>query len=161
MLFRLICQVLRLLGLFFCVLDRLAGLVLSEAGSSAVLLRGVIGSFLLLLVEKRAHPSQRIARDDDASRDDGLGASNVAVTAAFLVLARVGVQNVILAVSDETKGEVCVVQHGTLDLFGVLLDNGKGVIDSSENVGANGIGFGDDGSDVAIGTLGIGNEGRN
>ena len=130
-------------------------------GSGTVFLSRVIRPLFLLLPQERAQPCKRIARDHQAGRNHGLGTGYVAIATALLVLAGVGVQDIVLAVTDEAEGEVCVVQDGALDLLGVFFDDGEGVVHFGESVGAEGVGFGDVGSYVSVGTLGVGDEGCN
>ena len=130
-------------------------------GSSTVFLGRVVSPFILLLTQERAQPSQRIARNYQSRSDYSLGASNIAITTAFLVLHRIGVQDIILAITSQAEWEVCVVQHSTLDFLGIFLHNGKGVVHSGKSIGAEGVGFGNVWSDVAVRALGIWDEGSN
>jgi len=126
----------------------------------AVLLGGKVSALLLLLPEEGAHPGKGVRGHNKASCDEGFAASDVAVTTALLVLGGVGVEEVVLAVADQAEGRVGVVHHGTLDLLGVLLNDGKLLVDCAQDVGADRVGFGDVGLDVAVRTLGVGDKGR-
>lgn len=66
--------------------------------------RLIIPSLLLRLVlclllfrgEERAHPGQAIASHDERSSDDGFATGDDTIATAFLVFARIGIENVIL-----------------------------------------------------------------
>ena len=105
---------------------------------------------LLLRAQEVANPSERIGGEDEAGGDDSLSTSHHAVSAALLVLAAIGVQRVILTLTRKTDGEEGVVQHGSLDLGCVLLDDGEGLVDFAQSTFGDGVGLCNDRSDETV-----------
>lgn len=157
----LISHVLGLLCLLLRKGHGSAGLFVGEAGSLTVFLGSVVGTLLLLLTEERTQPGESVAGDDQAGGDHGLATSDISIATALLVLASVGIEDVVLAITDDAEGEVGEVKDGTLDLLGVLLHNGEFGVDLGEAVGGEGVGLGDVGGYIAVWTLCVGDEGGN
>ena len=124
------------------------------------LLLGEVLGLLLLLREEGAQPAQRIARDHQAGGDDRLPACHEPIAAALLVLVAPRLEDVVLALEGQSERHERHVEDGGLDLLGVLLDDGEGLVDAGQAVAGELVGLGDVGLDVAVGTLGVGQDGR-
>lgn len=90
-----------------------------------------LGLFLLG-PQKRAHPGQRIGRNQQACVDEGLSDSKEPIPATLLILVPVRVEDVMFAIVSNPDRQSNVSGDLVLQGLGVLHDDGKGVVESRE-----------------------------
>lgn len=145
-------------GVLLASRDRKVNLVVGLLLCSIFLLLSNLLGLFLLLIEVVSQPSQAVTCHNQASGNDCLAASDVAIPTALLVLASVGREDIILTLVDDREGQENQVKDGPFDLLGILLDNGEGAVDLGETAVSELVGFLDVWSDVAVGTLSVGDD---
>jgi len=116
---------------------------------ASFLLRNLLGLFLLL-AQKVCQPREGIARDDQTARDDSLAASDIPISTALLVLVDIGVQCIVLGLTNDVKWEEDEVQHATLQLLCVFLHNREFLVGLAQHTVCDLVGLVDVGCDVAV-----------
>jgi hypothetical protein len=116
----------------------------------AVLLVDSLFHLLLLSLQERANPSQRLLRQDQTGSNNGLTGSKDTITTTLLVLRPIDIKNMVLNLSSETHGRRSSVVDRATQLLGILLEDGEASIDLGQTLVTEGVGTGQVGSYIAV-----------
>ena len=119
------------------------------------LLLGDFLGLLFLLVEEAASIGEAVAEDNQAARDESLDPSDDTITTALLVLAIVGLEDILLALVELVVWVVGVTNRGILDLFCLGLDSREFGVDLRQDTVTQLIGLVDIWTDIGVWSLEI------
>lgn len=94
---------------------------LSKSLADGLFLHRILSLFFFCLQE-RIDPGQRFLRQDQAGCDNGLAASNHAITSTLLVFGPIGVKKVLFHVADQSHREVGIFKDRSLELLRILFN---------------------------------------